>query len=53
MTLKAQYKGHKPQAMTNLLVHHYGAFVMDPSQYEKYSEEAYSIVPKLMQQVQS
>jgi GT2 family glycosyltransferase len=52
MTLRAQYKGHKPQAMTNPLVHHYGAFVMDPSQYEKYTEDAYSVVPKLMRQAQ-
>jgi glycosyltransferase involved in cell wall biosynthesis len=52
MTLRAQYKGHKPQAMTNPLVHHYGAFVMNPSQYEKYTEEAHTIIPQLMRQAQ-
>jgi glycosyltransferase involved in cell wall biosynthesis len=52
MTVRAQYKGHKPQAMNNALVHHYGAFVMDPSEYEQHTEKAYSVVPKLMRLAQ-
>lgn len=52
MTVRAQYKGHKPQSLNNALVHHFGAFVMDPSEYEQYTEKAYSMVPKLMRLAQ-
>jgi len=53
MTLRSQFRGHKPQAMQNPLVHHYGAFVMNPSEYEKISDQAYAAVPRLMRQAQS
>lgn len=48
MTLRAQMRGHKPQTNGNQLVHHYKAFVMDPSEYEKLSEKAMAAVPRLM-----
>jgi hypothetical protein len=50
MTLRAQLKGHQPQATGNSLVHHYKAFSMDPSEYERMSEQAMGIVGRLMQQ---
>ena len=49
MTLRAQYRGHKPQATGNNIVNHYRAFVMDPNEYEKMSEQAMAAIPKLMQ----
>lgn len=53
LTLRAQYKGYKPTAMNNNLVHHYRAVSYDPNRYERMSEQAMSIVPKLMQQAQT
>jgi GT2 family glycosyltransferase len=50
MTLRAQLKGHQPQATGNSLVHHYKAFSMDPSEYERMSEQAMGVVGRLMQQ---
>lgn len=52
MTLRAQFKGHKPQATGNTIVHHYKSFSGDPSEYEQISEDAMAKVPKLMQQAQ-
>lgn len=52
MTLRAQLKGHKPQATGNNIVHHYKAFSMDPSEYERISEHAMGIVGKHMLQAQ-
>ena len=52
MTLRAQFRGHKPQTTGNPLVHHYRQFCLDPSQYEKMAEEAMGIVARLMQDVQ-
>lgn len=48
MTLRAQYKGHSPQAIGNTIVHHYKAFGMDPSEYERMCEQAMGLVGKLM-----
>ncbi len=53
MTLKAQHKGYKPQAIKNPLVHHYNAISYKPNEIEPISEEAMSIIPKLMQQIQN
>lgn len=53
MTLRSQYRGHKPQAMTNNLVHHYHQLCIDPNEYERLAEDAYAIVPRLMQQAQT
>lgn len=53
MTLRAQIKGHKPQASGNSIVHHYKAFSLDPSEYEKISEQAMAILPRLMQVAQN
>lgn len=53
MTLKSQMRGHKPQTTGNNIVHHYKAFVMDPSEYEKLSEKAMAAVPRLMHEAQT
>lgn len=52
MTLRAQYKGHNPQTIGNSVVHHYKAFSMDPSEYERHCEQAMGIVGKLMAKAQ-
>lgn len=52
LTLRAQLKGHKPQATGNNIVHHYRQFSLDPSEYEKISEKAMGTVAKLMAQAQ-
>lgn len=52
MTLRAQYKGHNPQSIGNTIVHHYRAFIMDPSEYERMCEQAMGLVGKLMVQAQ-
>lgn len=52
MTLRAQRAGHKPQATGNSIVHHYKAFSMDPSEYERISEEAGGIMGRMMQETQ-
>lgn len=49
MTLRAQYRGYKPTAITNNLLHHYRAISFDPNKYEQMAEKAMAIVPKLMQ----
>ena len=52
MTLRAQVKGHQPQATGNNIVHHYKAFCMDPSEFERMSEQAMGVVGKLMAKAQ-
>jgi GT2 family glycosyltransferase len=52
MTYRAQHKGHNPQAIGNNIVHHYKAFSMDPSEYERMCEQAMGSVGKLMAQAQ-
>lgn len=52
MTLKAQYKGYNPQSIGNNIVHHYRAFSLDPSEYERICEQAMGIVGKLMAKAQ-
>ncbi len=52
MTLKAQLHGHKPQTTGNKIVHHYQQFSMDPSEYERISEQAMGVVGKLYTQAQ-
>lgn len=52
MTLRAQFKGHQPQATGNNIVHHYKAFCLDPSEYERISEQAMGVVGKLMAKAQ-
>jgi GT2 family glycosyltransferase len=49
MTVRAQYRGYKPTACTNNLVHHYRAISFDPNKYEQMVEKAMAQVPKLMQ----
>lgn len=49
MTVRAQYRGYKPTACTNNLVHHYRAISFDPNKYEQMVEKAMAVVPKLMQ----
>jgi GT2 family glycosyltransferase len=52
-TLRAQQEGFKPQVMKNNLVHHYKAFSVDVNTYEKLSEEALALLPKIVSQAQA
>lgn len=49
MTMRAQRKGHQPTISGNNIVHHYRAFNMDVSEYERMCEEAMGRVGRLMQ----
>lgn len=53
MTMRAQNKGHKPQIMKNQIVHHYRIFSLDISDFERMTEQAMSVLPKLLNDVQS
>jgi GT2 family glycosyltransferase len=53
MTIKAQLNNFKPQVMKNILAHHYKIFNLNINDYERMSEEAAKIIPKIYQQVQS
>ncbi len=53
MTLRAQHKGFIPQAINNNIVHHYKAFSMDPSEYERMCEQAMGLVGRLMAQTRA
>jgi len=53
MTMRAQHKGHKPQIMKNQIVHHYKIFSLDISEYERMTEQAMTVLPKLMSDVQT
>lgn len=47
MNLRAAKKGHKPQATSNNIVHHYKALCIDPSEFERHSEMAMGTIGKL------
>lgn len=52
-TMKAQQKGYKPQLVGKIqIAHHYRAFAMDYSDYERLSEQAHSVIPKLAMEAQ-
>lgn len=53
MTMKAQNRGCRPQIMKNQIVHHYRIFSLDISEYERMTEQAMSVLPKLLNDVQS
>ena len=53
LTLRAQNRGHKPQIMKNQIVHHYKIFSLDISEFERMTEQAMSVLPRLMSDVQS
>jgi len=52
MTLRAQLKGHQPQATGNNIVHHYKAISIDPSAYERMCEKAMAEIGKQMAKAQ-
>jgi glycosyltransferase involved in cell wall biosynthesis len=52
ISMRAQVKGYKPQCMKNPVLHHYKAFSMDPTDYERMSEDAMVVIPKLMREAQ-
>lgn len=47
MTLRAQLKGHKPQATGNSIVHHYKAMCINPSEFERISEQSMAEIGKI------
>jgi len=51
--MKSQSRGFKPQIMKTPVVHHYKIFSLGINEYEKLQEEAVTILPKLVSQVQS
>jgi len=53
MTMKAQNRGFKPQIMRTPVLHHYKIFSLGINEYEKLQEEAVTVLPKLLTQVQS
>jgi GT2 family glycosyltransferase len=53
MTMRAQHKGYKPTAMTNPVVHHYRAPSFNPNEYERISQKAMTIIPKLLTEAQA
>lgn len=53
MTIAAQRAGYKPTIVGKLpLVHHYGAFSMDNSEFEKMGEQSAALIPKLVTAIQ-
>jgi GT2 family glycosyltransferase len=53
MTIKAQLAGLKPQVMKNNLAHHYKIFGLDVNDYERMTEDAYKLLPKIYHQTQT
>lgn len=53
MTLRAQHKGHKPQIMKNNVAHHYRIFSLNINEYERFAEQASTMIPQLMRESQS
>lgn len=53
MTLRAVWRGYKPQAIKQDTVAHYKAFAYDPRSWGKINEEANAIIPKLMQKARN
>lgn len=54
-TLNANRKGHSPQCIDQkqtLCVHHYRIFALDYSEYERISEKARMVLPKLIGEIQ-
>lgn len=53
MTIAAQRFGYKPTIVGKLpLVHHYSAFSMDNSEFEKMGEQSAALIPKLVNAIQ-
>ena len=53
MTVRANQKGYKPQVMKTAVFHHYKAFSLDINEYERMTDTAMQIIPKLIQSAQS
>lgn len=53
MTFKALQKGFRPQVMKNSVAHHYRIFGLDPSEYERLTEQAMYNLPQMIREVQS
>ncbi len=53
MTMKAQQKGYKPQAMRNPVCHHYRIFSLDINEFERMTEKAMIEIPRLMRELQA
>lgn len=53
MTLRAQYKNHKPQIMKNNIAHHYKIFSLNINDWERLTEQATITLPKLLQEAQT
>lgn len=52
-TMRAQQKGYKPQLVGKIpIAHHYRAFSLDYSDFERISEHAMTTIPKLLMEMQ-
>lgn len=52
MTYAAQIKGFNPQVVKNKILHHYGVFAMDYSDYERFSIAARATIPGILRDLQ-
>lgn len=52
MTYAAQLKGFNPQVVKNKILHHYGVFAMDYSEYERFSLSARATIPGILRELQ-
>ena len=53
MTLRAQFKGWKPQVMKNTITHHYKHFSVNINEWDRLVEQATVTLPKMVQEAQS
>ncbi len=51
MSLAANKAGHSPKAVKNTICHHYRIFSLDINEYEKLTEQAMVMIPKLIAKV--
>lgn len=52
-TMKAHQRGYKPQIMKNPIVHHYRMFSLDVNEFERLTESATVMIPRLMREMQA
>lgn len=52
MTAKAQNAGFKPQVMKNQIAHHYKIFGIDINEFERFTEQAMSMIPTILREIQ-
>ena len=51
-TMAAQQNGYKPQIIKNPICHHYRMFSLDFNQWERFTEQAMTTIPRIMREMQ-